>query len=280
MLKLGQMNHLRVLKQVEFGLYLDGGAEGEILLPRRQVPEGCTPGQELEVFIYRDSEDRLIATTTRPRAQVGEFALLKVAAVNRFGTFLDWGLDKDLLLPFNQQKHEMRVGSSALVYLYIDEKTQRIAASAKLDRFLDRSPARYRPGEQVELLIAEHTDLGYKAIVNQRHWGLLFDCEVFKALRYGQRITGYVKKVRAGEKIDLSLQPPGYAKVEGLAERILKQLQANQGFLALTDKSPPERIYQLFGCSKKAYKMAVGRLYKERRIRIEADGIHLLDART
>lgn len=275
MANLGQYNSLTVVKRVAFGAYLDGGRDGEILLPQRYVPEHCQPGDHIEVFIYRDSEDLLVATTRRPRIKAGEFAHLKVKSINHVGAFLDWGLEKDLLVPFNQQKRPMREGQSYIVHCYIDPRTNRLAASSKIDRFLDKRPAHYKPGEQVHLLIAEHTDLGYKAIINNSHWGVLFDNEVFKPLRYGQRIKGYIKKLRANQKIDLSLQAIGYSKVDSLSKRILERLQDNQGFLPVTDRSPPEQINALFSSSKKAYKMAVGKLYKQRLIIIEANGIRL-----
>jgi predicted RNA-binding protein (virulence factor B family) len=271
---IGKRNRLAVVKLCDHGAYLDGGELGEILLPRRYLPAACTVGDTLEVFVYLDSEDLPVATTEQPQAQVGQAACLKVVAVSDYGAFLDWGPEKDLLVPFAEQRVEMVVGRAYIVFLYLDN-SGRIAASQKLDKFLGRRPPRYRRHQPVELLIAERTDIGYKAIVENAHWGVLYHDELFQPLHYGQRLTGYIKKVRHDGKIDLLLQPPGQSKRQPVAEAILERLRAEGGFLAVHDKSPPETIYAMFGVSKKAFKLGVAALYRERRITIEKDGLRL-----
>jgi len=272
---IGKLNNLRVVKEVDFGLYLDGGEHGEILLPLRYVPDGAKPDDILEVFIYLDSEDRIIATTEKPFAMVDEFAYMKVVSVNSVGAFLDWGLMKDLLVPFREQKQTMEENKYYLVYVYVDMDTKRIAASAKIDKYLDNVFADYEVGQEVDLLVANKTDLGFTAIINHSHWGIIYENEVFKTLKKGQHVTGYIKKIRDDEKIDLSLQKPGFDKVDNISKDILAKLQSNNGFIAVTDRSHPEIIYQMFGISKKAFKMAVGTLYKSRLITLEQNGIYL-----
>lgn len=276
MVKLGEYNTLTVVKIVPFGIYLDGGELGEVLMPSRYVPRNCAVGDRLEVFLYLDSEDLPIATTQRPLAQVGQCACLKVVAVSRVGAFLDWGLEKDLLLPFSEQKKPAQEGESVIVCLYLDRETHRIVASAKLDKFLDKYEVDLQRGDKVKLLIAGQTDLGYKAVVNDLYWGVLYRDEVFRPLNYGELTEGYVKKVRPDEKIDLFLQRPGYAKDDALSALIMQTLQKAGGFLPVTDKSPPEEIARLFGVSKKKYKMAVGALFKQRRLSIDKDGLRLV----
>jgi len=276
--EIGKSDRLQVVKVRDHGIYLDGGELGEILLPLRYVPEGCSEGDTLSVFVYVDSDDTLVATTEQPRAEVGQFAYLKVVSVGEYGAFLDWGLKKDLLVPFAEQTTEMITGRSYIVRIYLDN-SERIAASQKLDKFLDRQQPHYRRHQPVALLIAERTDIGYKAIIDNAHWGVLYEDEVFQPLHYGQRITGYIKKVRPDGKIDLLLQQPGYGKTDSVADAILARLQAEGGFLALHDKSAPEAIYAAFGVSKKAFKLGVSALYRERRITIEKDGLRLVDGR-
>ena len=275
MVDVGLMNRLRVVKQVPFGIYLDGGEDGEILLPKKFVPEGCAVGEELEVFIYHNSEDLLIATTQRPRAMVGKFAYLQVKDVSKVGAFLDWGLAKDLLVPFPSQRKRMEVGKSYIVYVNLDDEG-RIVATSKIDKFLDRWPARYNDGDEVNLLIVERSDIGYKAIIENRHWGLIHDDEVFKPLRFGKKVKGYIKKMREDGKIDLSLRKHGYAKVTDLGGKILQMLEERGGFIPLHDKSPAEDIKHTFGESKKSFKNAIGNLYKKKKITIEKEGIRLI----
>lgn len=276
MAETGILNTLTVLRKGSYGVILDGGELGDVLMPLREAPEQCAAGDRLEVFVYVDSDDTVVATAQRPLAMVGEFAHLKVLSMTDYGAFVDWGLRKNLLVPFSEQNGTMIVGRSYVVHVYRDKRTGRIVASARLDKFLDRAPVDYAPRQQVDLLVCEHTDIGYKAIINNRHWGVLHDTDVFQPLRYGQRITGYIKKLREDGKVDLVLQPPGYAKVEGIAGELLEKIKAAGGFIAVTDKSPPEKIYALFGVSKKAFKQAVSALYRERLITIEADGLHLV----
>ena len=275
MAKIGSYNTLKVVRKVHFGVYLDGKQHGEILLPSRYVPEQCSPGDTLKVFIYYDSEDRLIATTERPLAEVGSVARLKVDAVNAFGAFLDWGLPKHLLVPFSEQYPRMRRGGSYLVYIYLDKRSHRIVASSRLNRFLDTTPKDLKKDQRVSLIIGDRTDLGFKAVIDNRAWGVLYHTEVFQPLQPGQKIKGFVKQVRPDGKIDLYLQKPGYDKIGDISDHIIKKLQANNGFLAVTDASPPEHIYGLFGVSKKTYKKAIGALYKARRITLRQDGIAL-----
>ena len=277
MVEIGKYNVLKVVKDLDFGLYLDGGEElGEILLPRRYVPVNCTVDTELEVFIYLDSEDRLIATTEMPNAIVGEFAYLKAVSVGKIGAFLDWGLPKDLLVPFREQKANIEKDRSYVVYIYLDDESRRIAASSKIEKFLDNLPPNYEEGQEVELMIYHQSELGYKAIVNGTHTGMLYDNEVFRRLNKGEKVKGYIKKVREDDKIDLALEKPGYGKVDGIAQSILNVLKKSNGFLDITDKSPAEEISKRLGISKKNFKKAVGSLYKQRLINIENDGIRLV----
>lgn len=276
MVKIGIYNLLMVVKEVEFGVYLEGGRYGEILLPARYVPKRCRVGDILEVFVYKDSEDRIIATTQKPYATVGEFAFLRVVAVNEVGAFMDWGLLKDIFVPFREQKEKrMEEGKSYIVRICLDEKTERIIASARLGKFLNDDPACYKEAEKVSLLISSKNELGYKAIINNSHIGQIYKSEVFKTLCIGQKTGGYIKKIRDDGKIDLCLQKEGYEKIDDIAQNILKKLKESGGFLAVTDKSPPELIYNMFGISKKTYKKSVGALFKERIITINKDGIRL-----
>lgn len=275
MTEIGKLNTLRVVKELDFGIYLDGEQLGEILMPRRYVPAGTKPGDKLEVFIYLDSEDRFIATTERPFASVGDFALLDVVGVNSVGAFLDWGLPKDLLVPFREQKQKLEVGKSYVVFVYLDVDTNRIVASAKPEKFLDRSPADFEEGEEVDLLILSKTDLGYKAMINKTHTGVLYKNEVFESLEKGQQLKGYIRKIRPDGKVDLILHKPGYEKVDDISKQILDKLKEKNGFIALNDKSSAESIYEMFRVSKKTYKKAIGALYRERVITIEDAGIRL-----
>ena len=275
MVNIGKYNTLKVLKEVDFGVYLDGESEGEILMPIRYVPKNCQPGDMVDVFLYLDSEDRPIATTEKPYAQVGEFAMLRVKSVNKIGTFLDWGVMKDLLVPFREQKVTMIEGRSYLVYIHVDEESKRIVASAKLNKFLDKTVPEYVTGQEVDLVIESETDLGYKAIVNNLHWGILYENEVFEQLAKGIKMKGFIKKVRTDNKIDLSLQPLGYVKVDPITQMILDELKKAGGFIAVSDKSEAEEVYRVFGISKKTFKQAVGSLYKKRLITIGTDGIRL-----
>jgi len=275
MVRLGDYNTLKVVKRVDFGLYLDGGDDGEILMPQRYVNDDIAIGDEVRVFIYLDSEDRLVATTETPKAKVGEFAYLQVSAVNRFGAFLDWGLAKDLMVPFREQKVKMEQGQWHLIFVYIDLDTDRIAASAKLDQFLDNVAPEYKEGDEFKE-VAARTDLGYKVIINNLHWGIVYSNEVFKTLNRGEKLTAYIKKVREDDKIDVTLQKPGFARVDSLQDMILDKIRNAGGFLPVNDKTEAQVIYDMFGCSKKSFKMTIGTLFKQRKIVIGNDGISLV----
>ncbi|MGI9317892.1 MAG: CvfB family protein [bacterium] len=276
--EIGKVNSLEVLKEVDFGIYLDGGDEGGILMPARYVPKKTQVGQSLDAFIYRDSEDRLIATTETPKVMVGQCAYLKVSAVERVGAFLDWGLPKDLLAPFNQQSVPMEQGYSYVVYAYLDRKTGRIAASSKLNHYLEESGDGFRVGQQVDLMIVSRSDLGFKAVIDGTHLGLIFHDEVTKPLKFGQKLTGYIKQIRPGDKrIDLALEQGRALTRKDLNKQILEYLKANQGVSLITDKSPPDQILQQFGVSKGNFKKALGALYKEKKILIEADKVTLVE---
>jgi len=281
MADIGKRNTLKVLRGSTPGVYLDGGDLGEILLPNRYVPGQIAQGDQLEVFVYRDSEDRLVATTETPRATVGEVATLKVVSVNRqIGAFLDWGLAKDLLLPFREQTGPVRAGQDVVVRVYLDKKTQRIVASMKLNRDSALESPTFREGQPVEFLITERTALGYKAVVEGLHPGLLYHESISIPVAIGQKLKGFVRTVRPDGKIDLSLDQAGYRRVAPLAMRIVLALQLNGGKLGLDDNSSPEEIRKTFDASKKAFKQALGTLYKSRRIRFAKPGIELLDNTT
>jgi len=274
---LGRRNRLTILRQVDFGLYLDGGRLGDILLPKRYAPKQASIGDELEVFVYLDSEDRPIATTEKPKAMVGETRLLKVVEVNRAGAFLDWGLPKDLMVPFGEQAEPMQAGRSYVVHLYLDAVKHRITASSKLQRHLPESSPWLKAGQKVELLIWGKTKLGYKAVVEGHCLGLLFRGEVFRPLRIGDRVEGWVKAIRDDGKLDLPLRQAQAAERGALTDRILRDLRENGGVSTLTDKSAPKEIEARYHVSKGSYKKALGALYKKRLIVIGPDRIRLAD---
>lgn len=277
MVKIGKYNTLKIVKDLDFGVYLDGGDGLEILLPARYVPKNVKPGDEVEVFIYHDNEGRIIATTAKPHAQAEEFQFMEVKSVNNTGAFLDWGLMKDLLVPFKEQKMPMREGKWYLVYVHVDHVTNRVVASARIDKYLDNVMPNYEFNQEVDLLVADDTEIGYKVIINNLHWGLIYHSEVFQRLEKGEHLKGYIKEVREDEKIDVSLTPLGYQKVGGIAGVILESIKAQGGFIAVHDKSEPDVIYSLFRCSKKAFKQAIGALYKQQLISLEPNGIRLVD---
>lgn len=277
MVEIGKYNTLKIVKDLDFGVYLDGGDDLEILLPARYVPRNVKPGDEVEVFIYHDNEGRIIATTAKPLAIVGEFQWMECKSVNDMGAFLEWGLMKDLLVPFREQKMPMREGKWYLVYVHLDHVTKRIVASARVDKFLDNVPSVYEFNQEVDLLVADETEIGYKVIINNLHWGLVYHNEIYRRLERGEHLKGYIKEVREDEKIDVSLTRLGYEKVEGIAGIILDALKVQKGFLAVHDKSPADEIYSLFGCSKKSFKQAIGALYKKKLISIEPAGIRLIE---
>ena len=272
---LGKYNQLEVVKEVDFGVYLNGGDDGEILLPSRYVPEGCRPGDMLNVFIYLDNEERLIATTLQPKVQVDEFACLEVAWVNEYGAFLDWGLMKDLFVPFREQKMKMQKGHRYVVHAHVDEDSYRIMASAKVEKYLSKDMPPYQPGEEVEVMTWQKTDLGYKVIVDNKYSGLVYQKEIFKALEPGMKMQAYIRQVREDGKRDLTLQKDGLQKVGDFAEVLLQYIKEQGGHTSLNDKSAAEDIYDTFGVSKKTFKKAVGDLYKKRLILLVEDGIRL-----
>jgi predicted RNA-binding protein (virulence factor B family) len=276
MVEIGKRNTLRVVKFVDFGVYLDGENFREILLPSRYVPQGCAVGDDIDIFLYLDSDDLLIATTETPKAMVGECAYLKVVAVNQVGAFLDWGLLKELLVPFGEQQKPLEVGMSYVVYLYIDDASQRIAASTQIDKFLPDNSLYFKEQQQVDLMIYGRTDLGYKAIVNGVVTGLIFNSDVYTPLQNGQVIKGFIKQVRSDKKLDLYLQIANREALDTLSEQILAFLQKEGGRSTMTEKSAPELIAKQFGASKSSYKKALGKLYKKRLILIEKTHIELV----
>ena len=273
--KLGKYNQLEIVKEVDFGVYLDGDEDGEILLPKKYVPEGSTTGDILNVFIYLDMEERLVATTLQPYAQVGEFACLSVAWVNEYGAFLDWGLMKDLFVPFREQKVKMQQGRRYVVHVHLDEESYRIVASSKVERYFSDERPEYEPGEEVEILVYQSTDLGYKASVDGKFSGLLYRNEVFRPLEVGMKLSAFIKQVRPDGKIDLELQKAGFRKVDDFADVLLRYIKDNGGRTSINDKSDAETIYDAFGVSKKTFKKAVGELYRKRLVVLEENGIRL-----
>ena len=272
---LGEINRLTVIKSVDFGMYLDGDQEGEILLPTRYVPEGLKIGDELDVFLYLDSEERLIATTEKPLAMVGDFAWLNVAWVNEYGAFLDWGLMKDLFVPFREQKMRMEIGNSYIVHVHIDEESYRIVASAKVERYFSKDFPEYENGDKVEILIWQKTDLGFKVIIDNKFGGLIYADEIFRHITTGDRMEAYIKTVREDGKIDVSLQPAGRRHTEEFSETLHQYLIDHKGVCDLGDKSPADDIYDRFKVSKKVFKKAIGELYKQHVIIISEEGIKL-----
>ncbi len=277
MAEIGKINTLPVVRETANGVYLDGGDLGEILMPQKFVIDAHKESGEAEVFVYTDSEDRLVATTEKPLAMAGDFAFLEVKAVTKIGVFLDWGLPKDLLVPFSEQKRKLEEGRSYWVYIYLDLMSQRIAATTKLHKYLDNTPPEYARGQKVDAIIIDETDIGYKAIVNREHSGILYKNQVFRELEIGSEHVAYISKVRKDEKIDLMLDKPGYGKIDPVSDKILAQLRESNGFMAVSDKSSPEMIKMLFGVSKKTFKNALGALYKKRLILFESDGIRLVE---
>jgi predicted RNA-binding protein (virulence factor B family) len=276
MVSVGKMNRLKVVKQESFGLYLDAEYLGNVLLPNRYVPSGVKIGDSLDVFIYLDSEDIPIATTETPLAMVGQCAYLKVVDVNNVGAFMDWGLSKDLLVPFGEQHKPFELGKSYVVCIYLDDAFGRITGSSKLSRHLQEFSSYFKPDQEVSLIICGKSDMGFKAVIDHTHLGLIFKDEAFKPLYYGSRVQGYVKNIRDDRKIDLSLQLSAAKGRGDLVEQIIDHLKANGGVSHLTDKSPPDEIYRVFNVSKGSYKKALGQLYKQRKISIELEQITLI----
>lgn len=275
-IKLGDFNHMTVVKKVDFGFYLDGGDEGEILLPHRYVPQGLKVGDELDVFIYLDQDERPVATTEQPLAKVGDFACLEVKWVNEYGAFLGWGLMKDLFCPFREQKKRMQLGESYIVHVHIDEESYRIMASAKVERYLSKEKPHYKQGEEVELLVWQKTDLGFKVIVDNQYSGLLYKDQIFQYIHTGDRMKGYIGQVRPDGKIDVTLQKTGRQQTTDFAETLYQYLLDNDGRCDLGDKSEADDIYERFHVSKKVYKKAIGDLYRRRLITVSPMSIELV----
>lgn len=275
-IRLGDYNQLKVTKKVDFGIYLDGGDEGEILLPSRYVPEGCKVGDELTVFIYLDQDERPVATTKQPLAKVGDFACLRVAWVNEYGAFLDWGLMKDLFCPFREQKMRMVKDNYYIVYVTLDEESYRIMATAKVERHFAPEPPAYIHGDEVDLLVWQKTDLGFKVIIDNCYPGLVYQNQIFRPLHTGDKLIGFINNVRPDGKIDITLQPTGRQLTEEFANTLLNYLYDNGGHCSLGDKSPAELIADTFKVSKKTFKKAVGDLYRRKLITIGDDGITLV----
>jgi len=277
MAQVGRFNKLEVVKEVDFGVYLDGGELGTILLPQRYMPEDCELGDWIDVFLYFDSEDLLIATTESPRVEVGRCEMLKVIDINNAGAFMDWGLPKDLLVPYSEQLKPMEVGYSYVVYVFHDQDSDRIAASTRLQDYLAEESVWVKPRQAVSLLIAGRTDLGYKAVINDQYLGLIFRDDAFRPLKVGERLPGFIKNIRPDGKIDLVISQGTLQGDHDLGEQIIESLRASGGVSTLTDKSQPEEIYRTFKVSKKKYKQALGSLYRSKRILLSAEKIQLVE---
>lgn len=275
MAAIGERDSLQILHEKTFGLFLDGGELGEILLPRREMPVKWALGDFVDVFLYNDSEDRPVATLKAPKVMPGQFARLKCVAVTGVGAFLDWGLPKDLLVPFREQKVRMDVGKNYIVHVHVDEQTSRIIASTRIARYMDQTPPDFRLEQEVDLIVFGKTDLGYKVIIDGTHSGLLFANEVFQPLQPGEALKGYITAIRPDGKINVSLHAAGRAKVDDLEGQILKELEARGGFWPLGDHSPAAEINDELGVSKRTFKQATGALFKKGRIAIEKNGIRL-----
>ncbi|MGL6314929.1 CvfB family protein [Vibrio sp. WXL103] len=278
MIQIGRINSLEVTKKTDFGVFLDAGDYGSALLPNRLCPEGIEVGERIDAFLYFDADSQVVATTEQPIAQVGEWGLMKIEGINATGAFASWGIkSKDLLIPFSEQRTRFRAGQSVLVYVYTDKASGRIVGTTKFNKLLNKTPANYQRNQQVDLIIAERSDLGFKAIVNGQHWGMLFPSDVIGKIFVGKKLKGFIKNIREDGKIDLALQKVGVEKMDDLSEKILAQLAKRDGFLPLSDKSTPEAIFDVFRTSKGTFKKSIGGLYKQGLIRIEKDGIRLTE---
>ena len=273
MATIGEFNTMTIIRQTDNGFYLDADELGEVLYPHKFIAKDDKIGDKIEAFLYRDSEDRLIATGEEPYACVEEFALLEVKSATKIGAFLDWGLPKDLLVPFSEQETRMEEGFSYVVYIYLDDKTGRIVGTSRLGRFLDEEPATYNIGEEVEILIYNQNEIGYQAIVNGMHRGMIYKNQAFTPIKRGAILTAYVKQIREDGKIDLNLEKLGHSKIDGMSKKIFDKLELEKGFLPVNDKSSPDDISKLLGISKKNFKKSIGSLYKQGLITIEKDGI-------
>lgn len=276
MLNLGVKNTLRVLRGTSVGMYLGDEDGNDVLLPKKYIPDDLIVGDDIEVFIYKDSEDRVIATTLEPKVKLNEFSYLQVMAVTGIGAFLDWGLEKDLFVPFKEQNRKLETGDWTPVYVYLDEETERLVGSCKVNKFFEKEDIELTVGEEVDLLVFEETNLGMNVVINNKYKGLVYENEIFQRIKLGSRTKGYIKNIREDNRIDVSLQKQGYANVEPNAQKILETLKASDGFLDITDKSDANYVMYQLEMSKKTFKKAIGGLYKQRLIRIEDDGIYLV----
>lgn len=276
MIELGQINTLEILRETDHGIYLVDEENNEVLLPNRYVPATFKIWDKIDVFIYLDNEERLVATTDEPYIKLGDFALLRCSQVTDYGAFLDWGLVKELFCPFKEQAFKMKPGGWYLVHCYLDEKTERLVASSKTNRFLSNKELTVNQFDEVDLIVSHPSDIGWNVIVNKTHTGLIYKDNIFTDISVGDKLKGIVKKIRPGNKLDIALGQIGYRNIEPNAKRILQALQDDSGFLNLTDKSDPELIKETLQMSKKSFKKAVGSLYKQKRIQIKPDGIYLV----
>lgn len=275
MITIGAFNTLKIDRRTNVGLYLTDG-EQDVLLPKKYLPQQFELGNNLDVFVYLDHEERPVATTIEPYIFLNEFALLKVNYVNDFGAFMDWGLEKDLFVPFREQARPMNVGNYYMVYMYLDPKTNRLVGSSKLNQFLDNKNITVEVGEEVDLIVSHITEAGINVIINEKHKGLMYQNEVFEDFRTGDRIIGYIKNIREDGKIDVSRTKLGFERISDTASKILEELTINNGFLGLSDKSHPDEIKSVLGMSKKTFKQAIGVLYKQKQILIKENGIYKL----
>ena len=276
MLHLGIKNTLRILRGTTVGMFLGDNEENDVLLPKKYIPEDAIVGDDIEVFIYKDSEDRVIATTLEPKIQLNQFAYLQVKAVTAIGAFLDWGLEKDLFVPFREQNKMMEEGKWYVVFLYLDDETNRLVASCKVNRYFEKENIDLTIGQEVDLLVFEETDMGLNVIIDGKYKGLIYENEIFQRIKIGTRTKGYIKNIREDNRVDVSLQKQGYENIEPNAELILAKLKANNGFLDITDKSDANYVMYQLEMSKKTFKKAVGALYRQRLVRLEEDGIYLI----
>jgi predicted RNA-binding protein (virulence factor B family) len=276
MLHLGKTNTLTILRHTSVGAYLGDNENAEILLPKKYVKGSMNVGDEVSVFVYKDSEDRIIATTEEPYAEVGQFAFLEAVSVNQVGAFLDWGLEKDLLVPFKEQRHKMFEGFEYVVFVYVDESTERIVASSKLNRFFETETIDLQQGQGVDLLVYDQSDLGFSCIINNAYKGLIYANDVYQEIKIGDFLKGYVKLIRPDKLVDISLQAVGFQNVLSSTDIILNYLNEHEGFLDLHDKSTPEEIEKRFNMSKATFKKSIGILYRQRKVILKDDGVHLV----
>lgn len=277
MIELGNYNTLKILRDTSVGLFVGDGDGNDVLLPNKYVPKSYNIGDDIEIFCYLDYEERPVATTLKPYIVRNTFELLRVAEVNAYGAFMDWGLEKHLLVPFSEQRHKMQEGQWYVVFCYLDEVSFRLVASNKLDKFVDNEELMVKPLDEVGIIVTRLTDLGWEVIINNKHKGLVYHNEVFKEIAVGDRMRAYVKNIRPDHKIDITLEPIGHKSLEPAAQKIYEELQSQGGYLQLHDKSDPEEIKAQLQMSKKMFKKGVGTLYRERKITIKADGIYLVE---